>query len=84
MELYAAIDLHSNNSVLVVTDAEDHMVFAKRLRTDLELPLKPEGVSKRRCRSPQVETEDSLSCISPLGSSSVAMIASRDLTSRLR
>jgi len=30
MELYAAIDLHSTNSVLVVTDAEDHMVFAKR------------------------------------------------------
>jgi len=37
MELYAAIDLHSNNSVLVVTDAEDHMVFAKRLRNDLEM-----------------------------------------------
>ena len=37
MELYAAIDLHSNNSVLVVTDAEDHVVFAKRLRNDLEL-----------------------------------------------
>jgi len=37
MELYAAIDLHSTNSVLVVTDAEDHMVFAKRLRNDLEL-----------------------------------------------
>jgi hypothetical protein len=37
MELYAAIDLHSNNSVLVVTDAEDHMVFAKRLRNELEM-----------------------------------------------
>ena len=39
MELYAAIDLHSNNSVLVVTDPEDHVVFAKRLRNDLELIL---------------------------------------------
>jgi hypothetical protein len=39
MELYAAIDLHSNNSVLVVTDGEDHVVFAKRLRNDLELIL---------------------------------------------
>jgi transposase len=39
MEFYAAIDLHSNNSVLVVTDAEDHVVFAKRLRNDLELIL---------------------------------------------
>jgi transposase len=37
MELYAAIDLHSNNSVLVVTDAEDHVAFAKRLRNDLEM-----------------------------------------------
>src|SRR5450631_952913 len=37
MELYAAIDLHSNNSVLVVTDAEDHVIFAKRLRNDLEM-----------------------------------------------
>ena len=37
MELYAAIDLHSNNSVLVVTDAEDHVVFAKRLSNDLQL-----------------------------------------------
>jgi len=37
MELYAAIDLHSNNSVLVVTDAEDHVVFAKRLRNDLQV-----------------------------------------------
>lgn len=36
MELYAAIDLHSNNSVLVVTDAEDHVVFSKRLGNDLE------------------------------------------------
>ena len=37
MELYAAIDLHSNNSVLVVLDAEDHVVFAKRLRNDLQM-----------------------------------------------
>jgi transposase len=37
MELYAAIDLHSNNSVLVVTDSEDHVVFAKRLRNELEM-----------------------------------------------
>ena len=36
MELYAAIDLHSNNSVVVVTDASDHVVMAKRFRNDLE------------------------------------------------
>jgi hypothetical protein len=45
MELYAAIDLHSSNSVLVVTDAEDHMIFAKRLRNDLELI----GTALRSC-----------------------------------
>jgi len=36
MELYAAIDLHSNNSVVVVTDAADHVVLARRFRNDLE------------------------------------------------
>lgn len=35
MELYAAIDLHSNNSVLVVLDEQDRAVFSKRLPNDL-------------------------------------------------
>jgi transposase len=35
MELYAAIDLHSNNGVLVVLDSEDRTIFAKRLHNDL-------------------------------------------------
>jgi transposase len=35
MELYAGIDLHSNNSVLVVLDEQDRPVFAKRLPNDL-------------------------------------------------
>jgi transposase len=39
MELYAAINLHSNNSVVVVTDAADHAVFAETLRNDLEAIL---------------------------------------------
>lgn len=30
MELYAAIDLHSNNSVLVVIDEADRTVYAVR------------------------------------------------------
>jgi transposase len=37
MELYAAIDLQSNNSVLVATDTEDHVVFAERLSNGLQL-----------------------------------------------
>ncbi|MFM8900062.1 MAG: IS110 family transposase [Burkholderiales bacterium] len=35
MELYAGIDLHSNNSVLSVLDETDRVVFAKRLPNDL-------------------------------------------------
>jgi transposase len=46
MELYAAIDLHSNNSVLVVTDSEDRVVFAKRLRNELEVIV----TAMRTCR----------------------------------
>lgn len=35
MELYAGIDLHSNNSVVTVLDEQDRTVFAKRLLNDL-------------------------------------------------
>ena len=36
MELYAAIDLHSNNSMLVVLDKDDHVILERRLKNDLE------------------------------------------------
>ncbi len=36
MTFYSAIDLHSNNGVLVVTDETDRVVFRKRLPNDLE------------------------------------------------
>ena len=32
MELCAAIDLHSNNSMLVVLDKDDHVIVEQRLR----------------------------------------------------
>jgi transposase len=35
MELYAGIDLHSNNSVVSVLDEQDRCVFVKRLANDL-------------------------------------------------
>ena len=35
MELYAGIDLHSNNSVVNVLDENDRVVYAKRLPNDL-------------------------------------------------
>ena len=34
--LYAGIDLHSNNNVVVVTDDEDRVVYRKRLRNELD------------------------------------------------
>jgi transposase len=39
MKLYAAIDLHSNNSVLVVLDEKDRIVYERRLPNDLQYIL---------------------------------------------
>ena len=39
MQLYAAIDLHSTNSVVVVLDEEDRIVLAKRMPNDLQTIL---------------------------------------------
>lgn len=33
---YCGIDLHSNNSVVIVSDEEDRIMFSKRLPNDLE------------------------------------------------
>ena len=39
MRLYCGIDLHSNNSYLVVLDQDDGVVYRKRLRNDIRLIL---------------------------------------------
>jgi transposase len=39
MRLYAAIDLHSNNSVLVIIDEDDHILCERRLPNKLPLIL---------------------------------------------
>jgi transposase len=39
MELYAGIDLHSNNNVLVLLDENDRVVFSKRLPNQLDVIL---------------------------------------------
>jgi transposase len=36
MRLYGAIDLHSNNSVVVVSDEQDHAVLERRFPNDLQ------------------------------------------------
>ena len=35
MKLYAGIDLHANNSVVVVIDEDDRILYQKRLRNEL-------------------------------------------------
>jgi transposase len=39
MKLYGGIDLHSNNSVVAVTDEQDKVVYRKRLPNDLDTIL---------------------------------------------
>jgi len=39
MKLYAAIDLHSNNNVLVILDEQDKTVYERRLPNDLGIVL---------------------------------------------
>ena len=39
MKLYGGIDLHSNNSVIVLSDAEEQIVYRRRLANDIELVL---------------------------------------------
>lgn len=39
MQLYAAIDLHSNNGVLVIIDEKDRVVFQRRLPNDIGVVL---------------------------------------------
>jgi transposase len=41
MKLYAGIDLHANNHVLVVIDEEDRLLYQKRLHNELGELLQP-------------------------------------------
>ncbi len=34
-ELYAAMNLHSNNNYLAIIDGEDHRVFERRLKNEM-------------------------------------------------
>jgi transposase len=40
MKIYCGIDLHSNNTVVALTDENDQVVYQRRLRNELELILK--------------------------------------------
>jgi transposase len=56
MKLYGAMDLHSTNSVLVVIDEEDKIVYQKRLPNDLALILKELCVYQSRLEGIVVES----------------------------
>jgi transposase len=40
MKVYGGIDLHSNNSVIVLSDEEDRIMYRKRLPNDLDIILR--------------------------------------------
>jgi len=56
MRLYAAIDLHSNNSVLVVQDEEDRVVCEQRLPNKLAAILPQLAPYKERVQAVAVES----------------------------
>ena len=56
MKLYGAIDLHSTNSVMVLIDEEDKIVYEKRLPNDLVLILKELSVYQERVGGIVVES----------------------------
>jgi hypothetical protein len=56
MKLYGAIDLHTTNSVLVVIDEADKIVYQKRLPNDLALILKELCVYQSRLEGIVVES----------------------------
>ncbi len=56
MKLYGAIDLHSTNSVVVVIDEQDRVVYQKRLPNDLALILKELSVYQSELQGIVVES----------------------------
>lgn len=56
MKLYAAIDLHSNNNVLVILDERDRTVFERRLANELPVILEQLACYRKRIQSIAVES----------------------------
>lgn len=56
MRLYAAIDLHSNNSVLVILDEEDKIVYERRHPNELSVILEHLAPYKERITAIAVES----------------------------
>jgi transposase len=56
MKLYGGIDLHSNNSVLVIIDEQDRVIYERRLRNDLQLMLAELSAYRKRLAGVVVES----------------------------
>ena len=56
MKLYCGIDLHSNNSVIVILDEADKVIFHKKLNNDLALILEQLSVHKDKITAIAVES----------------------------
>jgi len=56
MKLYGAIDLHSDNNVLVLIDEKDEVVYRKRLPNDLRLILEQLSAYQSRVEGIVVES----------------------------
>ena len=56
MELYAGIDLHANNSVVVIIDEEDRILYQKRLRNELGTLLQALAPSQETLQGIVVES----------------------------
>jgi len=56
MRLYCGIDLHSNNSVVVILDETDKMVYQKKLNNDLATILEQLFVYKDKITAIAIES----------------------------
>ena len=56
MRLYCGIDLHSNNSVVVLLDETDKVIFQKKLNNSLDLILEQLSVYKSRITAIAIES----------------------------
>ena len=56
MKLYAAIDLHSNNSVLVILDERDRVVYERRLPNELPAILNELKAHRKKVQGIAVES----------------------------
>jgi len=56
MRLYCGIDLHSNNSVVVILDEADKVVYQKKLNNNLELILQQLSVYKSKITAIAIES----------------------------